>query len=209
MKKTHKFTENQREAMIKDYESGQTIPEVMEKYNISESGLRYLLSKNGIKSTRVMPEINDLTLEEAAYIAGFVDGEGRIGIDVKRPENSNGCRRDSFIVGLRITNTNLEVLNWIYNKIGLGSVIENVNNNAPDHHKAVNEYRLSSNQTTLLLECILPFLIVKKEQAKTALKFIALRQEQGYYGRRGLPDEKWQKQADLYERMKLLNKKGP
>jgi hypothetical protein len=62
--------------------------------------------------------MNTLTNEEAAYIAGFVDGEGSITYS-RYVRNRN---HKHFQLSLSISNTNQEVLEWICTAVGLGNV---------------------------------------------------------------------------------------
>ena len=103
---------------------------------------------------------------EYAYIAGFIDGEGSIGL---RTSHSSDGRTPSYVARLRITNTNPDVLNWIHiaTGIGLRTVKPNSNNNYQ-----VYEWYVAGLQMKSLLEGILPFLKVKKLQAETLLKFL-------------------------------------
>jgi hypothetical protein len=150
---------------------------------------------------------------EAAYIAGFIDGEGSIILSRHWIKNSN-----SFYYNLRIQipNTNLEVLRWIKRKVGYGSI------------QPLRQYRYAGQfntqkqrfQFTLyrkagcgLLEAILPYLIVKKQVALLALEFAQKTEKKGnqirsgqfLMGSRPFTPEERAIREDYYNKMKALN----
>jgi hypothetical protein len=88
---------------------------------------------------------------EAAYIAGFFDGEGSI------------ARRDGRI---SITQKDPAPLYWIQKKLGCGSVLKR----SGDSYR----YGLSGKKRTYqFLMLILPYLIVKRQRALEECGFIA------------------------------------
>lgn len=119
-----------------------------------------------------------------AYIAGFIDGEGCISITKRKDkEYKNGY---SFYSNIRITNTNLEILEWIKNILDCGG-----------HLKAC-----------IIAKELLPFLIVKKKQAEILLDFQKLKEENKQKGIDGVPPERWKKQVILCEQIQKLNQRG-
>ena len=114
---------------------------------------------------------------EAAYLAGFIDGDGSIGIyylgDHHR-DNRNGSRY--YIPRLSVCNANAEVLEYLQYVWG-GSLLTTAHEGNP--HNPAGLYRLQwQAQADLLciLPEIIPYLVVKKEQAELLLTWCESRQ---------------------------------
>jgi hypothetical protein len=106
-----------------------------------------------------------LTDVEKAYLAGFIDGEGCIGIRNGGPNCRNGR------IKLHITNTNETILRYFKDLVGFGSFYQAVSEGRYGNHKAAFVYEVCANQCVCVLKEILPFLKIKKEQALLALEF--------------------------------------
>ncbi len=132
-----------------------------------------------------------LTETEKAYLAGFLDGEGCIGI-YKR----NRYKVPQYILEVTIVNTNKEVIDWIQKRVK-GNIrvrrhsewktrwIWSINTRDPIHR---------------FLNDILPFLIVKKKNASIAL---LLKKSQN-----PISKEERDLKEKLCQQMKVLNKRG-
>lgn len=137
-----------------------------------------------------------LTREEAAYIAGFLDGEGCIG----------AYRRADFQKVLHllviINNTNQDVLDWICAVTGLGKVVVH-KSKSPTKWKDFYTWRIDSAGAASLLEQLLPFLRIKHRQALALIKV----HRRGVEDLAGARDRNWQNGMLMYFR--VLNRKGP
>ena len=100
-----------------------------------------------------------MTETEKAYIAGLLDGEGCISI--KR------SRRTNYNLYVEIYNTNKDVMLWLQERyIGsINSKRKNVN------HKVCYTWCVACSKAESFLELIIPYLIIKQEQAVIALEF--------------------------------------
>lgn len=125
---------------------------------------------------------------EAAYWAGFFDGEGCVTIE------SNGKTS-----GLRciLTNTDLEVLLLAQKRYG-GAL--NGKSKGKDNWKQSYHLRLRSVESKPFLEDILPYLIIKKERVVMALEYI-----EKFSGRGNRNPES---REPYINRMKEFNKRG-
>lgn len=126
------------------------------------------------------------------YAAGFFDGEGCVNC------SSN---RNNFFVRILVVNTNLDVLK-AFQEVWGGDI--NANYKSKSHWKQAYTWRLQHKAATNFLEEILPFLIVKKQQAIAAIAFNEMRPGQG---------NKWTEQSktqaiDLLNKIRQSNKKG-
>jgi sortase (surface protein transpeptidase) len=135
-----------------------------------------------------------LSETDVAYIAGILDGEGSIYI-------SRDSRNGSFYGCVQLGMTDnivvpwlTKVLNYKYNKV----------NRNPDNHKDCNVFRIQGKQAVALLIRCLPYLKLKNNQAMIILELVFL--QSYYHNKEGISN--WEQQNNLYEKMRLLNKKG-
>lgn len=132
---------------------------------------------------------NQLTVADAAYVAGFLDGEGSILLYKRNPTALRVC----------FANTNLDVLDWLRTTCGAGHI---TSHRGTDKHKAGHLYLLNSDPACYLLEQIRPYLRIKATQADLAIEF---------QHRIRIPelkaDHAWQLEAR--EHMMQLNRRGP
>lgn len=101
----------------------------------------------------------NLTETDKAYLAGLFDGEGTLGYYHYR-----GNRHEVMVA---ITNTDMRVHTWLLDKVGCGTirpVSQCRNKHIAFHWRISNRSRVQA-----LLEAILPYLIIKKEQVSCLL----------------------------------------
>jgi len=137
-----------------------------------------------------------ITPTELAYTAGMVDGEGHIGL---APTAS------SFLPILVVTNTDERIIDWLVHRFG-GSIHHHERDNGV--HKARHNWRLHGKHATTLLEKLLPYLVLKHDQAQLAMSFYA----PGisfHHGARRLPEQELERRKHLHSSLKALNKRGP
>lgn len=107
----------------------------------------------------------DLSIKEAAYLAGLFDGEGSVGI-TRRLRPKKGQATPSYGIILSITNTHEGVLRWVCETTGLGAVYCHFLSDGIRK----DSFRWQANgkwHVGRFLEQMLPFLIIKK--ARVAL----------------------------------------
>lgn len=133
-----------------------------------------------------------LSVPEAAYLAGFIDGEGSIML-VQRSHGLGGHLR------LSITNTDKEVLDWVVEVAGVGAV--NRHRDEGETNRATWLYRANGDAAASIIEQIRPYLRVKSAQADLGLEA---------HSRLRTPslkaDTSWQ--VEYMERMKAMNRRG-
>lgn len=134
--------------------------------------------------------------DNIVYMAGIIDGEGSICIEIQHP--GKGKKQNYYNVRLVVCNTNKELIDWLFEKFE-GNIGEC---KKYEQRKQCYHWTLcSQNAKDLLIEC-LPYMIVKKEQAKLLIDFMETKKDGQYY----LTDEISKKREDLYFQMKKLNK---
>jgi len=135
---------------------------------------------------------------ELSYIAGIIDGEGQISLT--RHKTRTGEFKCIIRSRIGIFNTNKDVIMWIKNKVNQFKLTMD----KPDKptHKAC--YRLhidKHKEQVIFLENIIPYLIIKKKQARLLLKFIKKRLTKN---KKRFDNE----DLKMYNESILLNRKG-
>lgn len=132
---------------------------------------------------------------EAAYAAGFFDGEGCIFI--QKPN------RGRLVPTLWIAATQVatEPLMWLQVRWG-GSVRARRVRNRPTSWRPVSEWYVHGKNAQKFLSDILPFLTVKREQAELALEFQSIPIREGYKDSRMA---RLQRKCEIADEMRRLN----
>jgi hypothetical protein len=96
----------------------------------------------------------------AAYLAGFLDGDGSISI------NRGGSGR----IEVRLDNTDKPTLEWIARQLPRPWPIQERGASKP-HHKPMYNLTLWTWHAVQFLEAVLPYLIIKRQEADEALGY--------------------------------------
>ena len=138
------------------------------------------------------------------YLAGIVDGEGTITIGRseyvahRKAEGSRPARQYNslgFHVKVSVKNTDLRLMKWLKNRFG-GEYYDAKSKNPSWKDSYVWHHAAESKQEFLL--AILPYLIIKREQALVALEFLRIDSQVR------CPE----KRQALYEKIVTLNQRG-
>ena len=153
----------------------------------------------------------DITPINACYLAGFFDGEGCVGIYERSVANSGqGAVNPYCSLTVCISNTNHEVLAHIQKTCG--GIITNGSQDwypplkGGGLRKTLWRWSAQSREGAHLLKAMLPYLIVKREQALVALEYYAIsstRNSKPHPGRSGQPPLT---EEELKERRRLIHK---
>ena len=107
-----------------------------------------------------------------SYLAGIIDGEGCISISDTRKNTYT-----KFDVNFNVTNTSLPLMKWLIEHFG--GVYYTKGYNGQSSHKP--HWRTSYNwrpkgrrNREILLLGVLPYLVIKKEQAKLLLEYVQM-----------------------------------
>lgn len=145
---------------------------------------------------------------DAAYIAGFVDGEGCLSVYRKKPDKPTWS--EGYQIYLGISQNSDEVLYWIQDKLGgLGSI--HTQKRYSDKHKEGHVLVARGAISVMkIVKEIEPYLIVKKEQAKLMIEFcehvtkMTADKRRKYRGKNIPPEEiEWRRR--YFEKFKKLN----
>ena len=126
------------------------------------------------------------------YLAGIIDGEGSF--IISRSDRGN---YDNYYGRIHVKNTDKRLMKWLVEKFG-GTV--NVHKPKSEKHSVAYSWYFGGNAKSkeLLLLSLMPYLIIKREQAKLLVEFFRMSGEVNPA-----------KREELYQKMRLLNKRGP
>lgn len=156
--------------------------------------------RRGRRSRYKPPDVS-LTPEQAAYLAGLLDGEGHFGL-IKLL--NNGPR--GYCYSVRIgTGMASSVLVELYDELKVGRVFYK---KRPDpRHKDMWFWNIGANGGRALLPLLMPYLRVKKRQAELLMVYLQLaaHSPKGYSH---LMAERTDKYDQIYQELKVLNRRG-
>jgi len=107
---------------------------------------------------KIHKTIRSKGIEDLAYLAGIIDGEGTIGIYYHKGRNS-------YRVKIYVVNTYKPLIDWLGSVFG-GFVYQRTHKT----WKTKYEWHLGEDAMDLL-KSLIPYLKIKKEQALTAIEF--------------------------------------
>lgn len=140
----------------------------------------------------------DLTLEQSAYIAGMIDGEGSVGVwRETRRGNKSGYRYKGVV---EVYNTDTRVLHFLKDVCG-GYIAKK--RKASKKNKASWKWACTQTKISELLKQVRPYMILKGEQADIVLKF---REIMDNAPRRASASH--EHFEELYQMTKKLNRRG-
>lgn len=102
-------------------------------------------------------------IEQIAYLAGIIDGEGTFYIG----QEAKNCK--SFNSRIVVVNTSKSLIDWIHFTFG-GMVYSRTNTKNPNW-KVKYEWVCKKSEILLLCDMILPYLVCKKKQAEIMIEF--------------------------------------
>jgi hypothetical protein len=127
------------------------------------------------------------------YLAGIIDGEGSLIIS-----RSNRGSYMNYYGRIHVKNTDYRLIEWLLAKFG-GNVHEHIPSDPIKHAKAYSWYFSGdAHDKEVLLLGLMPYLIVKKEQAKILIEFFRMTGEVNPA-----------KREVLYQKNSTLNRRGP
>lgn len=117
-----------------------------------------------------------LSNTDLAYTAGIVDGDGYIGISKTKGKTYHLGYQMSLRVS--VANTDELLIRWLHQYYGGHIRRKKV---YPNHPRPVWAWTVASQVALVFLENILPYLRVKKTQAKVAIRFQRRKRRGGHY----------------------------
>lgn len=149
---------------------------------IRRSDLDIAMNSHAPRKSNPLPtQAEPACLFDLAYIAGLFDGEGSIAIRRRAVNPNTGTYGHHLQVV--ITNTDLEVLEWVQSV--LGSYLVTSRQKRREEWAATYAWGASTVQAASVLSTLLPFLRIKREPALVAIEF--QRRVSSYKGHRHKP----------------------
>jgi hypothetical protein len=136
-------------------------------------------------------------VEELAYLAGILDGEGSVSIACIRPKKG----RAYFQPRVFVTNTGLDLIIWLEEHFG-ASTTETQSPIA--NRRLLYVAKWTGDKALTLLTVVLPYLIVKRERAALVLEAWSVKPSYVGCGH-PLPDNIWQLRQDAYQELRAMN----
>lgn len=134
-------------------------------------------------------------------MAGIIDGEGHITVtksqysEKYRKQHNVSANTWNFCINIGVKTTDERLLKWISNKFG--GVIYSDKRQEANWKRAYSWRLLGQEKQERFLLAILPYLIIKREQAILALQFICMDGE-----------ENQTKRLDIHGQLQKLNRRG-
>lgn len=151
----------------------------------------------------------------AAYIAGFVDGEGYIGI-VKDDRRNNSRRTDSYTTVIKIANTDRSIIDWLLSSYG-GTFHKRT---MKEGQKDAYYWTLAGEKIVPFLDKIAPYLKIKRKQADVVRQFRKTYTQSSYdhirrqaknggtFTSKTTKDDVLSQRDSLYQKIRELNHRG-
>ena len=139
---------------------------------------------------------------EAAYFAGFIDGEGTITtVRTKRESSRSGFRYQPI---LQVAQCETDVLEWLRKVSGNGRIVSAYVKKVREFHRTLYKLTFSPNQIRHVLPQVRPYLRVKAKQADLLQEFLDL--SHGWHLHQQPVD--WQRIETIHRALHNLNPRG-
>ena len=143
-----------------------------------------------------------------AYLAGFVDGEGCFTISVYNPPSDRGAAAGRWDCRLSVYNSNLDILRHFQEYFGGFIQVRDRSNGGERNWRAAGQIVWTGKLFAVVAKAILPYLVVKKEQAELVLAVQSTRLEAKDGRKNGVSQEVLAFRAGAKKKLHLLNAKG-
>lgn len=111
-----------------------------------------------------------LTSEQAAYLAGIIDGEGTVRLQQQRRAEGKLHHRTAFVT---VANTRLELMHWLMEVTGCGTVTKQ-QRQAPC--KTCYTWRIGSGPIRKIMPQVEPYMVLKQDRTRLLLRYLELRE---------------------------------
>lgn len=146
----------------------------------------------------------DITATEAAYAAGFFDGEGCACIRVSTSPKG----RTEYKAAIIIMQADLRPLQWLQDRFG-GCLNPHRHNAVYHGRKVVWALEFHGRYIDRFLSIVQPFIIVKSQPVEIMLAFRKHVLGNRNPGKRGVSPEQNQQRSVFREQMRIANRRGP
>lgn len=142
----------------------------------------------------------NLSVAEAAYIAGIIDGEGWIGIHQLGKNGGKTRRSGQFRMCIDVASTNESIIRFLHSKLKGSVTFSQAKGRNKEHWK----WRCSSYIALFVLDAVLPYLIIKRRQAVLCRRFQRYTQSPS----RIVTPKALAVHTRIHDELRALNKRG-
>ena len=171
----------------------------------SYESILHIANRLRLRRTSIMPYLeerrirDDLSIEERAYLAGLLDGEGSITVSLRRRGTKSNIM-PSMSPLIIFTNSNSDLVKYVHSLIA-GSTIKTVK--ATSIRRTVWSIQVARlNDIESLLGQLFQYLIAKKRQAQLILEYCKVRKQDTLLSYND-------RLFEIAKEVRALNKKGP
>ncbi|MEH2160715.1 MAG: hypothetical protein V7K38_06625 [Nostoc sp.] len=108
-----------KDEILARFDDGSSVKELSQEYGVTEPSMRSFLKNNEreLRGRTDLKQCNDLSVADAAYIAGLIDGDGCLTASV-------GKSRNSVVVNYKLIVSMCDetVIQWAREVTGVGSI---------------------------------------------------------------------------------------
>lgn len=149
----------------------------------------------------------EYTIAQTAYLSGIMDGEGAfiIGAYAKNPKTGT----PHFHTTMQVSSTDACLINWLVDNFGGRLQYYTARQTPKNSKRAVYRWTAHSDRVKHLCEIMLPYLVIKKEQAEIMIQmrdtFEKTRMQKGQQGTQPISQEVLDVRYNLFHKMKSLH----
>jgi hypothetical protein len=144
-----------------------------------------------------------MSVAEAAYMAGFIDGEGTFAIVRQKKLQTRTGRQYRGVFS--VANTSIEGLERLREMCGNGAINLKSSPSRTGNHRPLYHLRFTTNQARHILPQLFPYLIVKLQAAALLQQFLGLSADWRWHQR---TDAEWEQMERLRVELCGLNHRG-
>ena len=149
----------------------------------------------------------DYTVAQLAYLAGILDGEGCFVIGCYAFSKKTGVPH--FHTTIQVTSTDKVLIEWLVDVFGGKLSTYTAKQMATNSKRVPFRWTIFSDRVKHICECTLPYLIIKKDQAKIMIEmrntFEKTRMRKGDQGTQPLTKEVLDIRYELFYKLKSLH----
>jgi len=149
----------------------------------------------------------EYTIAQLAYLAGIIDGEGAfiIGAYAKNPKTGT----PHFHTTIQLSSTDECLIDWLVENFGGKKSKYTPKQTPKNSRRPVSRWTIFSDRVKHLCEVMMPYLVIKKEQAETMIEmrntFEKTRMRLGDQGTQPIDPEVLELRYFLFNKMKSLH----
>lgn len=155
-----------------------------------------------------------LSIDEAAWLAGFIDGEGCLQIQMTNSKRDRHVRSTTCTISISQAEPRTDVLYWLRDRIGGTVNSHGTHLRNPKHNKSYS-WSISGANVSAVCDAILPYLKLKKRQAELLIENQATKLSSHMGTRKGTKRDSLRITPEIislreaqHAELKALNKRG-